>query len=77
MDKNTSELRAVQQAIETIEENIQWMDKNLEKIKTWLQINSKVWNCMFIIDSESTEVSSQNYTYCLETDRNLCNRIVP
>ncbi|XP_013911753.1 PREDICTED: endoplasmic reticulum aminopeptidase 1 [Thamnophis sirtalis] len=42
MDKSTSELRAVQQAIETIEENIQWMDKNLEKIKTWLQINSKV-----------------------------------
>ncbi|XP_034296605.1 endoplasmic reticulum aminopeptidase 1 [Pantherophis guttatus] len=42
MDKKTSELRAVQQAIETIEENIQWMDKNLEKIKTWLQINSKV-----------------------------------
>lgn len=42
MDKETSELRAVQQAIETIEENIQWMDKNLEKIKTWLQINSKV-----------------------------------
>ncbi|KAM3844841.1 endoplasmic reticulum aminopeptidase 1 [Vipera latastei] len=42
MDKKTSELRAVQQAIETIEENIQWMDKNLEKIKAWLQINSKV-----------------------------------
>ncbi|XP_032070240.1 endoplasmic reticulum aminopeptidase 1 [Thamnophis elegans] len=42
MDKSTSELRAVQQAIETIEENIQWMDKNLEKIKTWLQINGKV-----------------------------------
>lgn len=65
MDKKTSELRAVQQAIETIEENIQWMDKNLEKIKTWLQINSKVWNCMWTIDSELTEVSSQNYTYCL------------
>ncbi|ETE68500.1 Endoplasmic reticulum aminopeptidase 1, partial [Ophiophagus hannah] len=42
MDKKTSELRAVHQAIETVEENIQWMDKNLEKIKTWLQINSKV-----------------------------------
>uniref|UniRef100_A0A8C6XE13 Aminopeptidase n=1 Tax=Naja naja TaxID=35670 RepID=A0A8C6XE13_NAJNA len=42
MDKKTSELRAVHQAIETIEENIQWMDKNFEKIKTWLQINSKV-----------------------------------
>ncbi|KAM6467791.1 endoplasmic reticulum aminopeptidase 1 isoform 1-T3 [Liasis olivaceus] len=42
MDKKTSELRAVQQAIETIEENIKWMDKNLEKIRTWLQNNSKV-----------------------------------
>ncbi|XP_063149203.1 endoplasmic reticulum aminopeptidase 1, partial [Candoia aspera] len=42
MGKKTSELRVVQQAIETIEENMQWMDKNLEKIKTWLQINSRV-----------------------------------
>ncbi|KAJ7335751.1 hypothetical protein JRQ81_013692 [Phrynocephalus forsythii] len=42
LDKKTSELRAVQQAIETIEENIRWMDKNLEKIKMWLQTNSKV-----------------------------------
>ncbi|XP_061478755.1 endoplasmic reticulum aminopeptidase 1 isoform X2 [Rhineura floridana] len=42
LEKSSLELRAVQQAIETIEENIQWMDKNLEKIKKWLQTNSKV-----------------------------------
>ncbi|XP_028603764.2 endoplasmic reticulum aminopeptidase 1 [Podarcis muralis] len=39
--KKVSELRAVYQAIETIEENIQWMDKNLEKIKEWLHTNSR------------------------------------
>ncbi|XP_053148444.1 endoplasmic reticulum aminopeptidase 1 isoform X2 [Hemicordylus capensis] len=44
LGKKSSELRAVQQAIETIEENIQWMDKNLEKIQNWLQTNSKVEN---------------------------------
>ncbi|XP_048382848.1 endoplasmic reticulum aminopeptidase 1b [Stegostoma tigrinum] len=32
-----SQLRCVQQAIETIEENIQWMDKNFIKIATWLE----------------------------------------
>ncbi|XP_062985643.1 endoplasmic reticulum aminopeptidase 1 [Elgaria multicarinata webbii] len=42
LDEKSSQLRAVQQAIETIEENIQWMDVNLEKIKKWLQTNSKV-----------------------------------
>uniref|UniRef100_A0ABM5FT72 Aminopeptidase n=1 Tax=Pogona vitticeps TaxID=103695 RepID=A0ABM5FT72_9SAUR len=42
LDKKSSELRAVQQAIETIKDNIRWMDENLEKIKKWLQANSKV-----------------------------------
>nr|XP_060617795.1 endoplasmic reticulum aminopeptidase 1 [Anolis sagrei ordinatus] len=42
LDKKSAELRAVQQTIETIEENINWMDKNLEKIIRWLQINSSV-----------------------------------
>ncbi|GCC30568.1 hypothetical protein chiPu_0009019 [Chiloscyllium punctatum] len=32
-----SQLRCVQQAIETIEENIRWMDKNFIKIVTWLE----------------------------------------
>ncbi|XP_059825420.1 endoplasmic reticulum aminopeptidase 1-like [Hypanus sabinus] len=32
-----SQLRCIQQATETIEENIQWMDKNLDKISTWLE----------------------------------------
>ncbi|XP_006013192.1 endoplasmic reticulum aminopeptidase 1 isoform X2 [Latimeria chalumnae] len=36
---NGSQLRCVQQTLETIEENIRWMDKNFEKIKTWLQSN--------------------------------------
>ncbi|XP_060091638.1 endoplasmic reticulum aminopeptidase 1 [Heteronotia binoei] len=42
LDKKSSELRSVEQAIETIEENIKWMHKNLGKIQKWLQINSKV-----------------------------------
>ncbi|XP_054842436.1 endoplasmic reticulum aminopeptidase 1 [Eublepharis macularius] len=42
LDKKSSQLRSVEQAIETIEENIQWMHKNLEKIQKWLQTNSKV-----------------------------------
>lgn len=33
---NGSQLRCVQQATETIEENIKWMDKNFDKISTWL-----------------------------------------
>ncbi|XP_053557484.1 endoplasmic reticulum aminopeptidase 1 [Bombina bombina] len=35
-----SQLRCVQQARETIEENIRWMDKNLELVKMWLKNNS-------------------------------------
>ncbi|XP_067838978.1 endoplasmic reticulum aminopeptidase 1-like isoform X1 [Heptranchias perlo] len=34
---NGSQLRCVQQALETIEENIRWMDKNFVKISTWLK----------------------------------------
>lgn len=37
LDKESSELRAVHQAIETIEENGQWMDKHLENVKNWLK----------------------------------------
>ncbi|XP_066470721.1 endoplasmic reticulum aminopeptidase 1 [Tiliqua scincoides] len=37
LDKASSELRAVHQAIETIEENRQWMDKHLENMKSWLK----------------------------------------
>ncbi|NWW42573.1 ERAP1 aminopeptidase, partial [Pedionomus torquatus] len=39
LDKQSTRLRCVQQAIETIEDNIQWMDRNLEKLKIWLQNN--------------------------------------
>uniref|UniRef100_A0A8C3JE15 Aminopeptidase n=1 Tax=Calidris pygmaea TaxID=425635 RepID=A0A8C3JE15_9CHAR len=39
LDEQSTRLRCVQQAIETIEDNIQWMDRNLEKVKTWLQNN--------------------------------------
>lgn len=34
---NGSQLRCVQQTLETIEENIRWMDKNFDKIRVWLQ----------------------------------------
>ncbi|KAJ6669750.1 hypothetical protein lerEdw1_000299 [Lerista edwardsae] len=37
LDKRSSELRAVHQAVETIEENRRWMDKHLENIKSWLK----------------------------------------
>ncbi|XP_064358974.1 endoplasmic reticulum aminopeptidase 1-like isoform X1 [Dromaius novaehollandiae] len=37
LEEKSSQLRCVQQAIETIEDNIQWMDRNFEKVKTWLQ----------------------------------------
>ncbi|XP_062943095.1 endoplasmic reticulum aminopeptidase 1 isoform X2 [Cynocephalus volans] len=37
LKENGSQLRCVQQTIETIEENIRWMDKNFEKIRVWLQ----------------------------------------
>ncbi|NXC14016.1 ERAP1 aminopeptidase, partial [Corythaeola cristata] len=39
LDEKSARLRCVQQAIETIEDNIQWMDGNFEKVKTWLQKN--------------------------------------
>ncbi|OCU02291.1 endoplasmic reticulum aminopeptidase 1 isoform X2 [Xenopus laevis] len=35
-----SQLRCVQQAKETIEENIRWMDKNFDLVKGWLENNS-------------------------------------
>ncbi|CAJ0948713.1 unnamed protein product [Ranitomeya imitator] len=34
-----SQLRCVQQAKETMEENIRWMDKNFDTVKTWLENN--------------------------------------
>ncbi|XP_037385675.1 endoplasmic reticulum aminopeptidase 1 [Talpa occidentalis] len=37
LKENGSQLRCVQQTIETIEENIRWMDKNFDKIRMWLQ----------------------------------------
>ncbi|NWX85207.1 ERAP1 aminopeptidase, partial [Nothoprocta pentlandii] len=37
LDEKSSQLRCVQQAIETIEDNIRWMDRNFEEIETWLQ----------------------------------------
>ncbi|NXG77378.1 ERAP1 aminopeptidase, partial [Baryphthengus martii] len=39
LEKKSAGLRCVQQAIETIEDNTQWMDRNLEELKTWLQSN--------------------------------------
>ncbi|XP_063820125.1 endoplasmic reticulum aminopeptidase 1 [Pseudophryne corroboree] len=40
LKENGSQLRSVQQAKETIEENIKWMDKNFDLVKTWLDNNS-------------------------------------
>ncbi|XP_072270057.1 endoplasmic reticulum aminopeptidase 1 [Pyxicephalus adspersus] len=40
LKENGSQLRCVQQAKETIEENIRWMDKNFDLVKTWLKKNS-------------------------------------
>ncbi|XP_009578502.1 PREDICTED: endoplasmic reticulum aminopeptidase 1, partial [Fulmarus glacialis] len=37
LEEKSAGLRCVQQAIETIEDNIQWMDRNFEEVKTWLQ----------------------------------------
>lgn len=37
LKENGSQLRCVQQTVETIEENIRWMDKNFDKIRVWLQ----------------------------------------
>lgn len=31
-----AELRCIQQAVENIEENIRWMDKNLPLLQAWL-----------------------------------------
>ncbi|KAK6492381.1 endoplasmic reticulum aminopeptidase 1-like [Huso huso] len=39
LEESGSQLRCVQQAVESIEENIRWMDKNLDKVKGWLQRN--------------------------------------
>lgn len=39
LEEKSAQLRCIQQAIETIEDNIQWMDTNLNDIKTWLQKN--------------------------------------
>ncbi|OXB66902.1 hypothetical protein ASZ78_013563 [Callipepla squamata] len=39
LEEKSAQLRCIQQAIETIEDNIQWMDRNFEEIKTWLQKN--------------------------------------
>ncbi|KAM5298200.1 endoplasmic reticulum aminopeptidase 1 [Ctenodactylus gundi] len=37
LKENGSQLRGVQQTVETIEENIRWMDKNFDRIRVWLQ----------------------------------------
>ncbi|GAB0206174.1 endoplasmic reticulum aminopeptidase 1 [Grus japonensis] len=39
LEEKSAQLRCVQQALETIEDNIQWMDRNFEEVKTWLQNN--------------------------------------
>ncbi|NXC46791.1 ERAP1 aminopeptidase, partial [Penelope pileata] len=39
LEEKSAQLRCVQQAIETIEDNIQWMDTYFEEIRTWLQKN--------------------------------------
>ncbi|NXD87042.1 ERAP1 aminopeptidase, partial [Halcyon senegalensis] len=39
LDEKSAGLRCVQQAMETIEDNIHWMDRNLEEVKMWLQNN--------------------------------------
>ncbi|KAG9487986.1 hypothetical protein GDO78_007666 [Eleutherodactylus coqui] len=40
LKENGSQLRCVQQARENMEENIRWMDKNFDLVKTWLENNS-------------------------------------
>ncbi|XP_071585951.1 endoplasmic reticulum aminopeptidase 1-like [Heliangelus exortis] len=37
LEEKGAGLRCVQQALETIEHNLQWMDRNLEEVKTWLR----------------------------------------
>ncbi|NWH74544.1 ERAP1 aminopeptidase, partial [Piaya cayana] len=39
LEEKSVQLRCVHQAIETIKDNIEWMDGNFEKIKMWLQNN--------------------------------------
>lgn len=39
LEEKSAQLRCIHQAIETIEDNIQWMDRNFEDIKIWLQKN--------------------------------------
>ncbi|NXH18605.1 ERAP1 aminopeptidase, partial [Bucco capensis] len=39
LEEKHTQLRCVQQAIETIEDNIEWMDRNFESVKTWLHNN--------------------------------------
>lgn len=39
LEEKSAALRCVQQAIETIEDNVQWMDRNFEEVKAWLQNN--------------------------------------
>ncbi|XP_052557472.1 endoplasmic reticulum aminopeptidase 1 isoform X1 [Tympanuchus pallidicinctus] len=39
LEEKSAQLRCIQQAIETIEDNIDWMDRYFEEIKTWLQKN--------------------------------------
>lgn len=34
-----AELRCIQQALENVEENIRWMDKNLPLLQAWLDKN--------------------------------------
>ncbi|KAM4706913.1 endoplasmic reticulum aminopeptidase 1 isoform 1-T2 [Discoglossus pictus] len=40
LKKDASQLRCIQQAKEMIEQNIEWMDKNLDLVKDWLNKNS-------------------------------------
>ncbi|NXG48648.1 ERAP1 aminopeptidase, partial [Psilopogon haemacephalus] len=39
LEEKGSQLRCVQQALDTIQNNIQWMDRNLEELKRWLHHN--------------------------------------
>uniref|UniRef100_A0A803Y759 Aminopeptidase n=1 Tax=Meleagris gallopavo TaxID=9103 RepID=A0A803Y759_MELGA len=39
LEEKSAQLRCIQQAIETIEDNIEWMDRYSEEIKMWLQKN--------------------------------------
>lgn len=39
LEEKGSQLRCVQQALDTIQDNIQWMDRNLEELRRWLHHN--------------------------------------